>query len=143
MPPTACIRPGRQGGAPPTPPGSCGGPARVASPAGPVRGAHAACLVYWEPLRLVSFADCRASAAAKTGMQLRAVCGPQVRPANAMHLRPANGMHWRPINAMHLRPAKCHAFAVRKWHAFAARKYHALMRATAVSCVQMRAGWAG
>eukprot|EP00661_Eupelagonemidae_sp_cell13_P018297 gene18297-biopygen17393 len=35
---TACIRPGRRGGGPP--PGSFGGPARVTSPAGPVRGAH-------------------------------------------------------------------------------------------------------
>eukprot|EP00661_Eupelagonemidae_sp_cell13_P021108 gene21108-biopygen4128 len=41
--------PGPAGGGPAPPPGIFGGRARVASPAGPVRGAHAACLVYWEP----------------------------------------------------------------------------------------------
>eukprot|EP00661_Eupelagonemidae_sp_cell13_P008963 gene8963-biopygen12175 len=30
------------------------GRGRMGGPAGPVRGAHAACIVYWEPLHLVS-----------------------------------------------------------------------------------------
>eukprot|EP00661_Eupelagonemidae_sp_cell13_P008809 gene8809-biopygen122 len=47
-------RPAGRGGEVPPPPGSYDGPARVAGPAEPIWVAHAACLVQWEPLHLVS-----------------------------------------------------------------------------------------
>eukprot|EP00661_Eupelagonemidae_sp_cell13_P025681 gene25681-biopygen3012 len=46
------VHPAGPAGGPP--PGSFDGPARVASPAGPVRGAHTACLVYRKPPHMVS-----------------------------------------------------------------------------------------
>eukprot|EP00661_Eupelagonemidae_sp_cell13_P006162 gene6163-biopygen22320 len=47
-------RPGRAGPAGGAPPACFGGPVRVASPAGPVRGAHTVSFVHRKPLHLVS-----------------------------------------------------------------------------------------